>query len=187
MNGNIATRDWSVDFPSTILSHTWRNMRLMAYPFGIIDILEWSLLNNVKRIESMGKENMVRSPPWARSICIVDKRHLLTKATTQLIDSSPSKNNSSKLKWSDGNRRIVSVRAEKWYDEKKMDSKMIQDVRGPWRPAWQLQLVGQWQFSVDLYPKKTPHCCRLNQLKSWVNSHTALHYACINFRSFSAP
>ncbi len=31
------------------------------------------------------------------------------------------------------------------------------------------------------------HCCRLNQLKSRVGSHTVPHYACINFRSILTP
>ena len=42
------------------------------------------------------------------------------------------------------------------------------EVHGPWRTAWQLQLVWYWHTRS--------HCCRLNKLKSRVNSDTVPHY-----------
>ena len=55
-------------------------------------------------------------------------------------------------------------------------------VYGPWRSAWQLQLVRNWHFFCR-HVSKT-HCCRLNRLKSWVNCHTVPHYARINLHHF---
>ncbi len=34
-------------------------------------------------------------------------------------------------------------------------SRTKQEVQGPWRSAWQLQLGWHWQFSADLYQKLT--------------------------------
>ena len=60
---------------------------------------------------------------------------------------------------------------------------VLREVHGHWRSAWSLQLL--WQMEIFCRLVSKTHCCRLKQLKSWVNSHTVPQHACIHFRSFS--
>ena len=56
----------------------------------------------------------------------------------------------------------------RWRYKKRKKKK--KEVHGPWRSAWQLQLV--WQMAIFCRLVSKTHCCRLKQFKSWVNSYT---------------
>ena len=60
-------------------------------------------------------------------------------------------------------------------------------TRGPWTLALCLTAAVGMTLAIFCRLVSKSHCCRLNQVKSRVNSHTVLHYAGINFRPFSTP
>ncbi len=70
-----------------------------------------------------------------------------------------------------------------WFSSKHV-AEIRQEVQGPWRSAWQLQLGWHWQFSADLYQNSL---LQTKSIEIWVNSHTVPHYTCINLRSYSTP